>query len=99
MKRGTWDTPLADYRLPVGGKWGSGAARVTPHTLVGGYLTSESSTATTVARQCITVKAGYTGVAPATQEQPQPSLNSILTHLHRLGLGYAPLEAALRLGL
>jgi hypothetical protein len=36
---------------------GSGAAQVTPHTVVEGYLTSESSTATTVVKHCITVKA------------------------------------------
>jgi len=56
---------MVDRCLSRGGTSGSGTARIIPHTVLGGYLTSEASTATTVARHCITGKADYAGIAQA----------------------------------
>ena len=75
------------------GARGSGAARVTPHTMPGGYLTSEASTATTVARNRSAVKAGCAGLPGPELLATLPStinpasIFRSLTHLHMLGLG------------
>jgi hypothetical protein len=58
MECDTVDKLLIERRRSRFDMRGSGAAQATPHTLLGGYLTSESSSTATVVGHHLTVKAG-----------------------------------------